>query len=245
MDELNSACPRCGSGFHCGADEPGPCACTGLVLSPELLGWLRQRYPSCLCLGCLRQLAEAGLAGEPGWSRRRFREPVDGPSDGWAPQLLDLLLTQDGSATRLCERLSGGTVQLVVHHQRPTDAVPAGVRAQLPGTQFIERFVSLVRPADGERAPPEVMMDNLSYIALADLPHDVAEDLLAGRQPIGHLLERVWLKRRALPADTALQQRLWQQVGLADEAATRSYRIDTPDGPAMLITECFRFGMRD
>jgi chorismate-pyruvate lyase len=118
------------------------------------------------------------------------------------------------------------------------------VRAQLPGTQFIERFVSLVRPADAAQARPEVMMDNLSYIALADLPHDVAADLLAGRQPIGHLLERVWLKRRALPRDAALQQRLWQQVGLTDEAATRTYRIDTPEGPAMLITECFRLGMR-
>jgi chorismate-pyruvate lyase len=217
-----------------------------LVLSAELKAWLREHYTGCLCLMCLRQLAESGLAGEPGWSRRRFLAPATRggvPSDGWAPRLLDLLLTQDGSATRLCERLSGGTVQLIVHAQRPTTEVPAMVRAQLPGTQFVERFVSLVRPGEGQ-TPPEVMMDNLSYIALADLPHDVAEDLLAGREPIGHLLERVWLKRRALAAQPALQQRLWQQVGLADAEATRSYRIDTPDGPAMLITECFRFGMR-
>jgi chorismate-pyruvate lyase len=283
LDELNSACPRCGGAFRCGVKDE-VCACSDLVLSDELQAHLRERYTGCLCLGCLRRLAETGLAGEPGWSRRRFSEPADQASEAWAPRLLDLLLTQDGSATRICERLSGGTVRLVVHAQSLTTEVPAIVRSQLPGSQFVERFVSLVRPAGGRT---EVMMDNLSYIALADLPDDVAEDLLSGREPIGHLLERIWLKRRELPdvptvaeagvpgydiatwniilgppgmpapvqealnralvaslAEPALQQRLWQQFGLADPEATRSYRIDTPDGPAMLITECFRFGMR-
>jgi chorismate-pyruvate lyase len=238
LDDLNSSCPRCGGGFHCGVNDAGPCGCTGLVLSDELRAWLRERYSGCLCWACLRQLAETGTAGEPGWSRRCFLDPAE--PGGWPARLLDLLLTQDGSATRLCERISGGTVQLVVHAQRLTTEVPAAVQAHLPGERFVERCVSLVRPGE----PPEVMMDNLSYIALADLPHDVAEDLLAGHAPIGHLLERVWLKRRELPAEPALQQRLWRQVGVADAGATRSYRIDTPEGPAMLITECFRRGMR-
>jgi Cysteine-rich CWC len=57
--DLNAACARCGATFHCGADDPAPCACTGLQLSPAMLASLRLRYTGCLCLNCLRELAEA------------------------------------------------------------------------------------------------------------------------------------------------------------------------------------------
>lgn len=52
-----SVCPRCGAGFRCGAQGPGPCACTGLTLAPETLQQLQQRYHGCLCLRCLAELA--------------------------------------------------------------------------------------------------------------------------------------------------------------------------------------------
>jgi Cysteine-rich CWC len=55
-------CPRCGGVFRCGAAGPGPCACTMPRLSAELLGHLRDRYTSCLCLSCLRALAQAERA---------------------------------------------------------------------------------------------------------------------------------------------------------------------------------------
>ncbi|HET9205879.1 MAG TPA: cysteine-rich CWC family protein [Burkholderiaceae bacterium] len=58
--DFNAACARCGGGFHCGANDPAPCACTGLQLSATLLASLRQRHTGCLCLRCLRELAEAG-----------------------------------------------------------------------------------------------------------------------------------------------------------------------------------------
>jgi hypothetical protein len=57
--ELNALCTRCGGAFRCGAHDPAPCACTGLRLSADLLADLRQRYSGCLCLDCLRALAEA------------------------------------------------------------------------------------------------------------------------------------------------------------------------------------------
>jgi hypothetical protein len=57
--DLNASCARCGSGFHCGSGDPTPCACTGLRLDAVLLATLRQRYTGCLCLSCLRELAEA------------------------------------------------------------------------------------------------------------------------------------------------------------------------------------------
>ncbi|TXH59717.1 MAG: hypothetical protein E6Q93_08190 [Burkholderiaceae bacterium] len=49
-------CPRCGGGFHCGAADSGPCACTTLTLTPELRAALAERYLGCLCLNCLREL---------------------------------------------------------------------------------------------------------------------------------------------------------------------------------------------
>lgn len=54
----DNACPRCGGGFHCGAHDAGPCACTGLKLSAALQQELRMRFQGCLCLDCLRSLSE-------------------------------------------------------------------------------------------------------------------------------------------------------------------------------------------
>ncbi|HSI49324.1 MAG TPA: cysteine-rich CWC family protein [Ideonella sp.] len=54
---LFDRCPRCGGGFHCGANDAGPCACTALTLADSTLAALRQRYDSCLCLRCLQAVA--------------------------------------------------------------------------------------------------------------------------------------------------------------------------------------------
>jgi len=53
----SDTCPRCGGGFHCGVNDAGPCACTTIALSPELLAELRANYTTCLCLACLAELA--------------------------------------------------------------------------------------------------------------------------------------------------------------------------------------------
>ena len=57
----NHQCPRCGSAFHCGANDPAPCACCTLKLDTTLLTELRQRYDGCLCLACLAALARTDL----------------------------------------------------------------------------------------------------------------------------------------------------------------------------------------
>jgi hypothetical protein len=49
----SDVCPRCGGAFHCGAADPGPCACTTIELDAALLAELRTRYAGCLCLPCL------------------------------------------------------------------------------------------------------------------------------------------------------------------------------------------------
>jgi hypothetical protein len=53
----NSACPRCGGGFHCGVAD-GHCDCFDLRLTPAMQAQLARDYPGqCLCLRCLATLA--------------------------------------------------------------------------------------------------------------------------------------------------------------------------------------------
>lgn len=152
-------------------------------------------------------------------------------------RFLHLLMAQDGSTTRLCETVAGGPVELSVPLQHVTDDVPDTVRAGLPGGRFIERRVVLA-------AHGQVMMDNLSYIALDGLADDLRRDLEAGLVPIGHLLERMWHRRDFDDSGAApLRTKLWDAAGLPDPEATRSYRVWIPEGPLMLITETWRRGM--
>lgn len=173
--------------------------------------------------------------------RQCFRQP-DRPAAQAADELrtLRLLLAQDGSTTRLCETVAGGPVQLYVPHQVVTAEVPELVRRRLPGSRFIERRVCLA-------AHGQALMDNLSYIALDGLPPDVRADLEAGSAPIGHLLERLWVRRVFDPMGDAgaeaLRQKLWQACGQPDPEATRTHTLHTPAGPLMLITETWRRGM--
>jgi hypothetical protein len=54
---LDDRCARCGQAFHCGMNDAGPCACTGVTLDVATLADLRQRYSGCLCLRCLQAFA--------------------------------------------------------------------------------------------------------------------------------------------------------------------------------------------
>ena len=150
--------------------------------------------------------------------------------------MLRLLLAQDGSTTRLCEAVAGGPVQLHVVAQAVTDDVPSSVRETLAGPHFIERVTCLA-------AHGEVMMDNLTYIALAGLDADLRRDLEAGTAPIGHLLAPLWIRRSALAFAQDLLARLWHQVGLPDSNASRVYKIETAQRPLMVIAETYRQGM--
>lgn len=170
--------------------------------------------------------------------RERFADPAATPAEAaHERQLLRLLLAQDGSTTRLCEAVAGGPVQLHVISQHVTQDVPAFVASQLPGTQFIERITSLA-------AHGEVLMDNLTYIALAGLEPEIEADLRAGTLPIGHLLARLWVRRERVADAPELLDRLWRAAGLPDASATRTYRIATPTSARMLIAETYRRGMR-
>ncbi|HET9642341.1 MAG TPA: hypothetical protein VFP68_03050 [Burkholderiaceae bacterium] len=150
--------------------------------------------------------------------------------------ILQLLLAQNGSTTRLCETIAGGPIDLHLISQRITEDVPQAVRRLLPGTRFIERFTSLAGHG-------EVMMDNLSYIALEGLAPDLRRGLERGDVPIGHLLAQMWMRRVPLHAMRELLERLWRVVGLPDDGAARCHAVVTPDGPVMVLAEAFRRGM--
>jgi hypothetical protein len=45
-------CPRCGRVFTC--HQESGCWCNEVVLRPETLAKLRERYSDCLCEDCLR-----------------------------------------------------------------------------------------------------------------------------------------------------------------------------------------------
>jgi len=184
--------------------------------------------------------ASAAAAPSAAVRRHRFHAPGASPAQAaQAQERLCLLLAQDGSTTRLCEALAGGPVQLVLHYQERVAPVPPVVQSLLPGAQFIERCTSLC-------AQGEVMMDNLTYVALDRLSSELREGLAAGTLPIGHLLATLWVRRSAVEAARAapLYERLWQHVGLADAPASRAYTIYSEQGPLFLIAETYRGGMR-
>lgn len=55
--DASDRCPRCGGGFHCGANDAEPCACAALKLDAATLAELRQQYAGCLCLKCLHEIS--------------------------------------------------------------------------------------------------------------------------------------------------------------------------------------------
>jgi Cysteine-rich CWC len=63
MNESDARCPRCGGEFHCGAADPSvPCACKAIALDVPTLAALRERYASCLCMACLREIQRGALS---------------------------------------------------------------------------------------------------------------------------------------------------------------------------------------
>lgn len=51
-------CPRCGAEFVCNAEDKWHCQCAKVVLNDSARTYLAAHYTDCLCINCLRQLAE-------------------------------------------------------------------------------------------------------------------------------------------------------------------------------------------
>jgi chorismate-pyruvate lyase len=159
--------------------------------------------------------------------------PADASHAAW----LRLLLAHDGSTTRLCEAVAQAPMQVVLHQQVRSAEVPPEVVEHLGGERWLCRVTSLCDPRG------QVLMDNLSFTRLDAVPAWFLQKLDEGRAPIGHMLDALFVRREPVPTTAALQQMLWRHVGVPDDAASRSYRIVTPEQPLMLIFEVFRAGM--
>ncbi|MDD3479804.1 MAG: cysteine-rich CWC family protein [Paludibacteraceae bacterium] len=49
-------CPRCGAPFICNHENISKCQCAAIVLSASQHEKLKQTYPDCLCINCLKEL---------------------------------------------------------------------------------------------------------------------------------------------------------------------------------------------
>lgn len=170
-------------------------------------------------------------------ARERFAPASELAARADARRLLECLLHQDGSTTRLCETLSPGPVSLVLHQQVETLDVPEAVASELPGRRFLQRCSSLV-------SAQQVLTDHISWVSMLALPPALRSQLVGGQVPIGHLLQKLWVRRRPLVATPALLNPLWAAVGLPDDGAARAYVITAPEGPCMVVVECFRRALR-
>jgi chorismate-pyruvate lyase len=152
-----------------------------------------------------------------------------------AGNLLKLLLAQDGSTTKLCEAISDSAVSLIVHAQARVDTVPELVRRELGGTSWLERITSL-------HSDSRVLMDNLTYTRLDRVPAWFLTDLEQGLAPVGHMLEKLFVRREPINSTIDLEQVLFQTVGFPDSNASRAYTINIESGALMLVFETYRAG---
>ncbi|MDA3944812.1 MAG: cysteine-rich CWC family protein [Bacteroidetes bacterium] len=51
-------CPRCGKSFECG--KSGKCWCYEVDTKPSVLELISEKYDSCLCPSCLREVNAQG-----------------------------------------------------------------------------------------------------------------------------------------------------------------------------------------
>jgi len=54
----SKCCPRCNKNFECKCGSINLCQCSNVTISENLHQQLREHYRDCLCIGCLRELAQ-------------------------------------------------------------------------------------------------------------------------------------------------------------------------------------------
>jgi chorismate-pyruvate lyase len=147
--------------------------------------------------------------------------------------LLKLLLAQDGSTTKLCEAISNSRVSLQLHLQEAVETVPEVVRHELGGTSWLKRLTSL-------HCENQVLMDNVTFTRLDRVPETFLTGLEQGLAPVGHLLEKLFVRRERIISNPELERELFDVVGFPDSNSSRAYTINTENGALMLVFETYR-----
>jgi chorismate-pyruvate lyase len=156
------------------------------------------------------------------------------PAD--AKNLLKLLLAQDGSTTKLCEAITDSRVELTVQAQTRVETVPEVVKRELGGISWLQRVTSLTTES-------RVLMDNLTFTRLDRVPEWFLADLEQGLAPVGHLLEKLFVRRNPVDSSLELETQLFENVGFPDSSSSRAYTINTEMGALMLVFETYRAGL--
>src|SRR5437016_2314880 len=93
-------------------------------------------------------------------ARHRFLRPTASTAElAWGNTLLQVLLEQDGSTTRVFEAITGDRVSVHVLDQTTVRQLPPELAGFLPGESFLRRLSAL-------EAGGHVLLDSLSYIAI-------------------------------------------------------------------------------
>jgi chorismate-pyruvate lyase len=86
-------------------------------------------------------------------------------------------------------------------------------------------------------------MDNLTFTRLDRVPTWFLTDLEQGIAPVGHLLEKLFVRRERLKPTPELEQVLFEMVEFPDTDSSRAYTINTENGALMLVFETYRAGL--
>lgn len=55
---MEKTCPLCGVKFICRHDNITECQCSKIRLSNEDMAYIKSKFANCLCIDCLRKIAE-------------------------------------------------------------------------------------------------------------------------------------------------------------------------------------------
>ena len=58
MTDKNKICPRCHQTFECKSDDIENCQCASIELNKHQYDYIAKQYEDCLCINCLRLLAQ-------------------------------------------------------------------------------------------------------------------------------------------------------------------------------------------
>ena len=154
-----------------------------------------------------------------------------------------ILLSTDGSVTRMLEVITGFPVRLETHsqHVEPADTETAGVLQCREGEDVNHRLVTIRRDPSGE-----VLLTAVSHALVARLPPEFREDLMRADIPIGKILlrHRIEARReireiRASPADAGTAGILGILQG--EPVLSRRYEIIHGGAPLLSIQERFPY----
>ena len=154
-----------------------------------------------------------------------------------------ILLSTDGSVTRLLESVTGNPVEVRTRLQEivPADSLMAGHLAIRTGEPVNNRVVELVDTKTGE-----VLIHAISQTPVARLPPEFKDDLMKADIPIGRIIRQHKIEARREIMDAHVSPASAQVSGIFsihrnEPLLSRQYRIIHGGEPLIFIEEQFPY----